>query len=96
MSFPTPMIYLVIIIFMISPISSTKECHKFEDSVHNQILQWWKKVTVQKPLKCAMNHEYSKPYPENIFSTFFQSILRFLGILLPLFAMLINMELVIW
>lgn len=81
---------------MISPTISTKECHKFEDSVHNQILQWWKKVTVQKPLKCAMNHEYLKPYPENIVSTFFQGILRFLGILLSLFAMLINMELVIW
>ena len=28
---------------------------------HEQILQWWKKISEQKPLKCQVNSEYFKP-----------------------------------
>ena len=28
---------------------------------HERILQWWKKMSEQKPLKCQINSEYSKP-----------------------------------
>ena len=64
--------------FVIFPSNSAEKCPKLKNSVHDQILQWWKKVAVQKPLNCAMNHEYSKPYPEKIVNNFFQGTLNFL------------------
>ena len=34
---------------------------------HEQILQWWKKMSEQKPLQCQINSEYSKPvHPLNL------------------------------
>ena len=30
-------------------------------SAHEQIIQWWNKVSVQKPLKCTINPSYLTP-----------------------------------
>ena len=30
-------------------------------SAHEQIIQWWNKVSVQKPLKCSLNPSYLTP-----------------------------------
>ena len=33
-------------------------------SVHEEIIQWWNKASVQKPLKCTINSSYSTPLHE--------------------------------
>ena len=30
--------------------------------VHEEIIQWWNKVSVQKPLKCTLNPSYLQPF----------------------------------
>ena len=30
--------------------------------VHEQIIHWWNKVSVQKPLKCTLNPSYLQPF----------------------------------
>ena len=30
--------------------------------VHEKILQWWTKMSEQKPLKCTLNPTYLKPF----------------------------------
>ena len=30
-------------------------------SVHEEIIQWWNKTSVQKPIKCTLNPSYSSP-----------------------------------
>ena len=33
---------------------------------HERILTWWKEISVTKPMKCKVNSDYLKPFPENI------------------------------
>jgi len=33
---------------------------------HERILKWWKEISVPKPMKCKVNSNYLKPFPENI------------------------------
>ena len=35
-------------------------CH--QESVHDKILQWWQKVSEQKPLKCQVQSSYLQPF----------------------------------
>ena len=35
-------------------------------TIHQDILTWWKSISVQKPLNCQLNHEFTKPVPEPV------------------------------
>ena len=34
--------------------------------VHKEILQWWKKVSVQKPIQCKINPIYTLPFQSSV------------------------------
>ena len=48
-------LYLLKILISLNVITAT-------GPVHEEILQWWKKVSVQKPIQCKMNPIYTLPF----------------------------------
>ena len=45
---------------ILSLVVFSTRCENQQISVRDQILQWWKEMSVQKPLKCLLNPEFLK------------------------------------
>ena len=37
------------------------QCEEPQNIIRDQILEWWKEMSVQKPLKCKLNPEFLQP-----------------------------------
>ena len=59
---------------ILSLVVFSTRCENQQISVRDQILQWWKEMSVQKPLKCLLNPEFLKhlSYSPTITKHFFR------------------------
>ena len=63
LTFPVQFICFTMTIFQL--IYSWQSSKVFASgSVHEEIIQWWNKASVQKPLKCTINPSYLTPLHE--------------------------------
>jgi hypothetical protein len=46
-----PYIILSLVVF-------NTQCEEPQNIIRDQILEWWKEMSVQKPLKCKLNPEF--------------------------------------